>query len=66
MPSWASPGTTSDAASAAGRIATLLVEADRELPTDLDERVLRLGGEVIVVPAARMPTHSGIAATFRF
>ena len=55
-----------DAASSAGRIATLLVEADRDLPTDLDERVLRLGGEVIVVPAARMPTHSGIAATFRF
>ena len=53
-------------AAGCGRSATLLVEADRELPTDLDERVLRLGGEVVVVPAARMPTRSGIAATYRF
>ena len=55
-----------DDASSAGRIATLLIEAERDLPTDLDERVLRMGGEVIVVPAARMPTRSGIAATYRF
>jgi len=32
---------------------------------DLAEAVLRTGGEVIVVPAARMPTDTGMAATFR-
>lgn len=55
-----------DTASHAGRIATLLVAADGEVPDDLDERVLRMGGEVVVLPAARMPTRSGIAATYRF
>jgi hypothetical protein len=33
---------------------------------DLAETVLRTGGEVVVVPAARMPTDTGMAATFRF
>jgi hypothetical protein len=32
---------------------------------DLAEAVLRTGGEVIVVPAERMPTATGLAATFR-
>jgi hypothetical protein len=32
---------------------------------DLAEAVLRTGGEVVVVPAARMPTDTGLAATFR-
>lgn len=32
---------------------------------DLAEAVLRTGGEVVVVPAGRMPTDTGIAATFR-
>lgn len=32
---------------------------------DLAEAVLRTGGEVVVVPAQRMPTTSGLAATFR-
>jgi hypothetical protein len=32
---------------------------------DLAEAVLRTGGEVIVVPAERMPTATGVAATFR-
>jgi hypothetical protein len=32
---------------------------------DLAEAVLRSGGEVVVVPAQRMPTASGLAATFR-
>jgi hypothetical protein len=32
---------------------------------DLAETVLRTGGEVVVVPAARMPTDTGMAATFR-
>lgn len=73
-----------------GRIATLLLEADREIPgridaitgavahdkldnpeiddllDDLGERVLRRGGEVVIVPAERMPTDTGLAAIFRF
>lgn len=75
-------------AAVAGRVATLLVEADREIPgridpltgavgqfdqpgvddllDDLGEQVLRRGGEVVVVPAERMPTRTGLAATFRF
>jgi hypothetical protein len=32
---------------------------------DLAEAVLRTGGEVVVVPAGRMPTDTGLAATFR-
>ncbi len=82
----------SDVARAAvqGRVATLLVEADRVEPGHLDpasgaiqrtqldhpevedllddvaEAVLRAGGEVIVVPKERMPTSSGVAATYRY
>ena len=82
----------SDVARAAteGRVATLLLEADRHIPgridadtgalvearlddpriddmlDDLGERVLRSGGEVVIVPADRMPTRSGLAATYRF
>lgn len=84
----------SDAARAAveGRVATLLVEAERVEPGRLDpatgaivsltdplddpgvgnmlddvaELVLRTGGEVVVVPADRMPTASGLAATYKF
>jgi hypothetical protein len=84
-------GDLSDIAKAvvAGRVGSLLVEADREIPgrfdratgavhfeplasagvddliDDVMEAVLRTGGEVIVVPAERMPTHTGLAATFR-
>lgn len=74
----------------AGRVATLLIEADRRVPgrinaatgaiafddlaqpdvddliDDLGQIVLRHGGEVVVVPAERMPTRTGIAATYRF
>jgi hypothetical protein len=32
---------------------------------DLAEAVLRTGGEVVVVPAGRMPAETGLAATFR-
>lgn len=32
---------------------------------DLAETVLRTGGEVVVVPPERMPTDTGLAATFR-
>ena len=75
---------------AAGRIATLLIEADRVVPgrfdpetgavefaplddpgvddllDDLGEPALRTGAEVVIVPAERMPTPSGIAAIYRF
>jgi hypothetical protein len=48
------------------------IQADRladpevdDLIDDLAEVVLRTGGEVVVVPAERMPTNTGLAATFR-
>ncbi len=77
-------------AAVAGRVSTLLLEADRLIPgrmdtttgeiefaelaspavgdllDDLGELVLKSGGEVVVVPAERMPTQSGLAATYRF
>ncbi len=77
-------------AAAEGRIAVLLIEADRQIPgafdaatgaitrgdldhpetddllDDLGERVLKTGGEVVVVPAERMPTETGAAAIYRF
>lgn len=77
-------------AAVAGRIACLLLEADRQMagrmvretgsiiPGELDnpslddvfddigEQVLRSGGEVIIVPAERMPVTTGLAATYRF
>lgn len=77
-------------AAVAGRVATLLVEDDREIPgridpatgridpgdladpeigdllDDLTVIVFRLKGEIVVVPPERMPTGSGVAATYRF
>ncbi len=77
-------------ATTAGRVDTLLVEADRIIPgaidhtsgaivnsdtdgvaaddllDDLAEAVLRAKGDVVVVPAERMPTSTGAAATYRF
>jgi len=77
-------------AAAAGRIATPLIEADRQIPgridgvtgqvefkdlihpavddllDDLGESVLQTGGRVVVVPAERMATKTGAAATCRF
>lgn len=77
-------------AAAAGRIHTLLLEAEHQVPgrldaasgaitlgelddpevgdllDDLGERVLATGGEVIMVPAERMPTRTGLAAIHRF
>ncbi len=74
----------------AGRVATLLIEADREIPgrvdaangeiqmgnlthpeiddvlDDLGTLTLKMGGNVVVVPAERMPTQSGTAAIYRF
>ncbi len=77
-------------AAVAGRIATLLIEADREITgrlhhgsgnvhlddtghaqaddllDDLGELVVKMGGEVFVVPAAQMPATTGAAAICRY
>jgi len=54
-------------AAQAGRISVLLLEADRqEMLDDLAEATLRMKGEVVIVPAERMPTTTGLAATYRF
>ncbi len=77
-------------AAVAARIATLLIEADREvvgrihpgtgnvdfsdpdhpltddLLDDLGEWVVKLGGTVMVIPAALMPTQTGAAAICRY
>ena len=37
-----------------------------DLLDDVAEAVLRNGGEVIVVPQERMPSSSGVAATYRY
>lgn len=37
-----------------------------DLLDDLGERVLRTGGEVVIVPGERMPTDTGLAAVYRF
>jgi hypothetical protein len=73
-----------------GRVATLLIEANRQLPDridaatgdvefddlapleiddaldDLGALALKMGGEVVIVPAERMPTETGIAAIYRY
>ena len=78
------------AAAAAGRIDTLLLEAQRQAPgrldpltgspqadelahpdvddmlDDLAELVLTKGGEVIVAPAGRMPSTTGLSAIYRY
>ncbi len=33
---------------------------------DLGALALKMGGEVIIVPAERMPTQTGIAAIYRY
>jgi hypothetical protein len=77
-------------AAALGKVASLLVEADREIAGQLDaatgqiafaplddphvddllddlaELVLKMGGRVLVVPADRMPSTTGLAATYRY
>jgi hypothetical protein len=77
-------------AAVTGRVATLLIEAEREVPgridaatgrvefaelahpevddalDDMAELVLNAGGRVVVVPAARMPSKTGVAAIYRF
>lgn len=73
-----------------GRVATLLIEADRQLAgrldtatgriglaalsdpqvddllDDLGELVEKSGGQVMVVPAERIPGRTGLAATYRY
>lgn len=59
-------------AAAGGRVATLLIAAQAkdagtdERLDDLGELALRGGGQVVVVPAARMPTRTGAAAIYRY
>ncbi len=78
-------------AAASGKVANLLVEADRNIAGKIDdssgelhlclgdeantandvlddiaEKVLLNGGKVLVLPHTRMPTSSGLAATFRY
>jgi hypothetical protein len=77
-------------AAIAGRVDTLLIEAERVIPgrvepsgavaydvslddadvddvlDDLGELVLKMKGRVVVVPALRMPTDTGVAAIYRF
>jgi len=76
-------------AAAAGRVGTLLIEADRQMAgrldtatgqveggypshpqvddllDDLGELVEQMGGQVLVLPAERMPERTGLAATYR-
>jgi len=62
------------AAACGGRVGILLLDADQRVPgpggsdalDDLAESVLRTKGTVVVVPAERMPTRSGAAATYRY
>jgi hypothetical protein len=78
------------AAVVAGRVATLLIEAERhvagridrasgrieradldhpevnDLLDDLGELAMQHGGDVVVVPAERMPTDTGAAAIYRY
>ena len=77
-------------AAASGRVATLLIEADRrimgklsvvsgqaelseaiasqadELLDELAELTVKMGGQVMVIPADLMPVKTGLAATYRY
>lgn len=77
-------------AAAAGRVATLLIESDRQIAgrldgatgrvefadlshpkvddllDDLGELVEKMGGQVVVIASERMPTRTGVAATYRY
>jgi hypothetical protein len=62
-------------AAASGRVATLLIEADRQIigrlnsttgqVEDLGELTANMGGQVMVIPADLMPVQTGLAATYR-
>jgi len=47
-------------------LTTDIVATVDDLLDDVAEAVLRRKGEVIVVPSARMPSKSGLAATYRY
>jgi hypothetical protein len=77
-------------AAPAGRIATLLIEEDRQIAgrfdsatgrvdvaelrhtqdddllDDLGALVEKMGGRVVIIPADRMPSREGLAATYRY
>lgn len=59
-------------AAAGGRIDTLLIQSnigDQECDDELDnlgEQVFKKGGHVFVVPIEKMPSDTGVAATFRY
>ena len=77
-------------ATISGRVETLLIDADRQIPgrldgatgrvelanrsdphiddllDDLGELVAKQGGTVLVIPAARMPSRTGLAAIYRY
>lgn len=77
-------------AASAGRVATLLIEADRQIAgrldvatgrvevadlshpqvddllDDLGELVVKMGGQVLAIPAKQMPARTGLAATYRY
>lgn len=60
-----SPGRIDPATGAIQTDALENPEVD-DLLDDLAEIVLRSGGDVVIVPADRMPTKSGLAATYRY
>jgi hypothetical protein len=37
-----------------------------DLLDEVSEHALKTGGEVVIVPAERMPTDTGVAAIYRF
>ncbi len=55
-----------DAASGAITLGELDDPGVDDLLDDLGERVLATGGEVVMVPAERMPTRTGLAAIYRY
>jgi hypothetical protein len=55
-----------DAATGAIRLDDLCHPEVDDLLDDLGEQTLRTGGEVVIVPAERMPTQTGLAAIYRF
>ncbi|MBN1237404.1 MAG: hypothetical protein JXB36_02830, partial [Gammaproteobacteria bacterium] len=55
-----------DAASGAVLVDELANPEVDDALDDLAELVMRQGGEIIVVPAERMPAETGLAAVFRY
>ncbi len=77
-------------AAATGRVATLLIESDRQIAgrldsstgqietadlndpqvndllDDLGELVVKMGGQVVVVPKEKMPGQTGLAGIYRY